>query len=62
VPRPADARATAVLAINGRKGVALLSKFPALRDSVLGGVALERPHAGRKQAEANRPAAVAVDQ
>jgi hypothetical protein len=35
-------------------------KLPPLRHAVEGGMALERPHAGRKQAEADRGAAVAV--
>src|SRR6267378_8300409 len=35
-------------------------KLPPLRHAVEGGMALERPHAGRKQAEADRAAAVAV--
>jgi hypothetical protein len=37
-----------------------LSEFPTFRHPVKGGMALERPHAGRKEAEADRAAAVAV--
>src|SRR5438128_2433884 len=38
----------------------VLSKLPALRHPIKGSMALEGPHAGRKQAEADRAAAVAV--
>ena len=38
----------------------MLSKLPPLRHPVKGGMALERPHIGRKQAEADRATAVAV--
>jgi hypothetical protein len=43
-----------------RKGIRGRSKLPAFRYSVKGGMALKRPHTGRKQAESNRAAAVPV--
>jgi hypothetical protein len=59
-PRLKEIRSMKSLWGSKRSRVIGFSKLPALRHPVKGRVALERPHVGRQEAEADRATAVAV--